>query len=180
MAEDRGRREDPPCSDPLTVAEFISLRAEIVKLIELQTQLISLSVIAVGAVLGVAVQTKSASLAFVFPLLAIILGISWLNHAHAIHRYAAYLGRHLETRFGEEVLGWEKFVRQHPIRFGVIGYWGLRAVFMASSLAASVIGWTLVENRPAPLVLGAVSTLITVGTFVLFLVWQEDSPENRR
>ncbi|GAB4589363.1 hypothetical protein Ntsu_71950 [Nocardia sp. IFM 10818] len=41
-------------------------------------------------------------------------------------------------------------------------------------------GWTLVENRPAPLVLGPVSTLITIGTFVLFLVWQEDSPENRR
>src|SRR2546421_407300 len=90
----------------LTVAEYASLRAEIIKLIELQSQLVSVAVLSVGALLGVAVQQRNAGLAFVYPVLALILGIAWLNHAHAIHRCARYLAQVLEPASGGAV-GWE-------------------------------------------------------------------------
>jgi hypothetical protein len=162
----------------LVAAEYVSLRSEIVKLIELQAQLVSLTVISLGAVLGVAVQVRNASLAFVYPMLALILGIAWLNHAHAIHRCARYLSQDFEPRWGEGVLGWERFVRRNPLKFGMLGYWGIRSVFMGSSLASIIIGWSMIETYTLQVTFGIISTLVSVGTFFLFLVWRESSPQD--
>jgi hypothetical protein len=162
----------------LVAAEYVSLRSEIVKLIELQAQLVSLTVISLGAVLGVAVQVSNASLAFVYPVLALILGIAWLNHAHAIHRCARYLSQEFEPRWGDGVLGWERFVRRNPLRFGMLGYWGIRSVFMGSSLAATMIGWSMIEADVLQLTIGAISTFVAVGTFLLFVIWRESSPQD--
>ncbi|WP_405537344.1 hypothetical protein [Streptomyces sp. NBC_00075] len=162
----------------LVAAEYVSLRSEIVKLIELQAQLVSLTVISVGAVLGVAVQVNNASLAFVYPVLALILGIAWLNHALAIHRCARYLSQDFEPRWGDGVLGWERFVRRNPLRFGMFGYWGIRSVFMGSSVVATMIGWSMIEADALQLTIGVISTLVTVATLVMFVIWREDSPQD--
>ncbi len=160
----------------LIVAEYESLRSEILKLIELQSQLVSLAVITLGALLGVAVQAENSSLAFIYPLLGLILGIMWLNHSHAISRCTAYLSQVLEPRCGSNVLGWEAFVRRNPLRFGTLGYWGVRSVFMSSSIAAVLVGWTLVRIEAVLLSLGAIATLVTTATVALFLLWREPSP----
>lgn len=169
----------------LVVAEYSSLRTEILKLIELQAQLVSLSVLAVGTVLGVAIQTKNSSLAFVYPLLSLILGIAWLNHSHAISRCAAYLSQELEPRFGGVALGWERFVRRTPLRFGKFGYWGIRSVFVLSSVTAIYGGWTLVQEQgdlasTAQLIVGVVSTVVSAATLAIFALWREASPESYR
>jgi hypothetical protein len=170
------RNADELGQNALVAAEYVSLRSEIVKLIELQAQLVSLTVISTGAIIGAAVQVKSASLAFVYPVLALILGISWLNHALAIGRIAEYLSQDFEPRCGDGVLGWERFVRRNPLRFGMLGYWGVRSVFMGSSLVAVLIGWTLIEGRALQMAFGALSTLITVATVALFMICRESSP----
>lgn len=169
------RDADELGQNALVAAEYVSLRSEIVKLIDLQAQLVSLTVISTGAIIGVAVQVKSASLAFVYPVLALILGISWLNHALA-GRIAKYLSQDFEPRCGDGVLGWERFVRRNPLRFGMLGYWGVRSVFMGSSLVALLIGWTLIKARTLHITFGVFSTLITVATFALFMIWRESSP----
>ncbi|SPT64510.1 hypothetical protein [Actinomadura madurae] len=173
---DRKPGADELGQNALVAAEYVSLRAEIVKLIELQAQLVSLTVISTGAIMGAAVQVQSAGLAFVYPVLALILGISWLNHALAIGRAARYLSQDFEPRCGDGVLGWERFVRRNPLRFGMLGYWGVRSVFMGSSLVAVLIGWTLIEARAAQLAFGVLSTLISIVTFALFIAWREPSP----
>jgi hypothetical protein len=162
--------------EALVVAEYASLRSEIIKLIELQSQLVSLAVVTVGAVLGVAVQTQSSGLAFVYPILALILGITWLNHAHAISRCALYLSQDFEPHRGNGALGWEGFVRRNPLRFGMLGYWGVRSVFMGSSLVALIVGWTLIRGHALLIITGVVSSLISLGTVALFLLWRESSP----
>ncbi len=163
--------------DGLAVAEYVSLRSEIVKLIELQSQLISLAVVAAGAILGVAVQVKNPSLAFVYPPLALILEINYLNHSHGISRCAKYLSQHFEPRYGGGVLGWERFVRRNPLRFGALGYWGVRSVFMNSSLVATIGGWTLLGDGVAPIIFGVFSSLVTLSTIALLLIWRESSPQ---
>ncbi|KZB83024.1 hypothetical protein [Amycolatopsis regifaucium] len=62
---DRDPDADAPGHDALVVAENVGLRSEIIKLIELKSQLVSLAVVTVGAVLGVAVQARSSGLALV-------------------------------------------------------------------------------------------------------------------
>ena len=166
-----------PSHEALAIAEYVSLRAEILKLIELQSQLVSLAVVTVGAILGVAAQTKNSNLAFVYPVPALILGVMWLNHAQAVSRCAAYLSQEFEPHQGGGVLGWERFVRSHPLRYGAIGYWGIRSVFVGSSLAATLAGWTLISGGFVPILVGAISSLLTVATIVLFLLWREPSPK---
>ncbi|RSM63058.1 hypothetical protein DMH03_13555 [Amycolatopsis sp. WAC 01376] len=173
---DRDPDADAPGHDALVVAEYVGLRSEIIKLIELQSQLVSLAVVTVGAVLGVAVQTQSSGLAFVYPVPALILGITWLNHAHAISRCALYLSQDFEPHRGNGALGWEGFVRRNPLRFGMLGYWGVRSVFMGSSLVALVVGWSLIRGHALLIIAGVISTLISLGTVALFLLWRESSP----
>lgn len=160
----------------LIIAEYASLRCEILKLIEMQSQLISLAVVALGAMLSFALQTGNSALVFVYPFLALILGVSWLNHSHAISRCAAYLSQELEPRCGTGVLGWEQFVRRNPLRFGMLGYWGVRSIFMGSSLAAVVAGSILLRGSTVEIIVGTVSYFITALTITLFLVWREPSP----
>jgi hypothetical protein len=163
--------------DALVVAEYVSLRSEIIKLLEFQSQLVALAVVSMGAVLGVAVQTQSSGLAFVYPVLALILGITWLNHAHAITRCALCLSQDFEPNRGNGGLGWEGFVRRNPLRFGMLGYWGVRSVFMGSSLVALIVGWALIRGHALLIIAGVFSSLICAGTVVLFLVWRESSPQ---
>ncbi len=160
----------------LIVAEYDSLRCEILELIKIQAQLISLAVVALGTILSVGLQVGNSTLVFVYPFLSLVLGIVWLNHSHAISRCAAYLSQELEPRCGNGVLGWEKFVRRNPLRFGMLGYWGVRSVFMCSSLAAAVAGFALLRGSVIEIIIGTVSCIVTALTIVLFLVWREPSP----
>lgn len=160
----------------LVVAEYESLRCEILKLIEMQSQLVSLAVVALGTVLSFGLQADNSALVFVYPFLALILGISWLNHSHAISRCAAYLSQELEPRCGAGVLGWEQFVRRNPLRFGMLGYWGVRSVFMGSSVAALIAGSFLLKANAVETTIGAASFFVTALTVALFLVWREPSP----
>lgn len=160
----------------LIVAEYESLRCEILKLIEMQSQLVSLAVIALGTMLSFGLQTQNSALVFVYPFLSLILGISWLNHSHAISRCAAYLSQELEPRCGTGVLGWEQFVRRNPLRFGMLGYWGVRSVFMGSSFASLVAGSILFRGGTDEIIIGASSYFATALTTTIFFVWREPSP----
>ncbi|MDA2806886.1 hypothetical protein [Nocardiopsis suaedae] len=162
--------------DELVVAEYVSIRSEIIKLIELQSQIVSLVVVSVGAVLGVAAQTSSSGLAFVYPVLALILGTTWLNHAHSVSRCALYLAQNVELHRGNGALGWEGFVQRNPLRFGMLGYWGVRSIFMGSSLVALAVGWSLIEKDTLLIIAGVISSAISLGTVVLFMLWREPSP----
>lgn len=160
----------------LIVAEYESLRCEILKLIELQAQLISLIVVALGTMLSFGLQMKNSTVILVYPLLSLILGISWLNHSHAISRCAAYLSQELEPRFGRNALGWENYVRKNPLRYGMLGYWGVRSIFMGSSVTAVISGMVILRGTAVEIVLVAFSCIVTAATIVIFLVWREPSP----
>lgn len=142
----------------------------------LQSQLISLAVLTFGAILGVGLENRNPAMPFIYPPLALILGIMWLNHAHAIARCATYLSQELEPGSGGGILGWETFVRQTPLRLGMLGYWGVRSVFMVSSLVAVVSGWALFRGSTAEFIVGSTSSVLTTVTVVLFLIRREPSP----
>ncbi len=143
----------------MAVAEYNSLRAEILKLIELQSQLLALTVVAFGTIVSVGFQEHSAEIMLVHPVIALILGVSWMNHAHSTHRCAAYI-REVEkkafrSRYPQSVrfFGWETYVRRRPTTNYRIGFWGVRAIFAISALLAVIASLALERPRGAGIVL---------------------------
>jgi hypothetical protein len=127
---------NPSALDSLSLAEYQSLRTEILSLIAMQGQLIALTVVAFGTVMSVGFQAKNPAIALIHPILALILGASWMNHAHSVCRCAAYI-RKKEQALGDlKNFGWEHFVQATPFPMHYIGFWGVRAIFAVTSFIA--------------------------------------------
>jgi hypothetical protein len=87
-----------------------------------QGQLIALTVVAFGTVMSVAFQAKNPAIVLVHPILALILGVSWMNHAHSVRRCAAYI-RQKEADFDDlKRFGWEHFVQATPFPMHYVGF----------------------------------------------------------
>jgi len=116
----------------LVVAEYSYLREEIIKLTELQFQTTAATVLAFGTVVSIGIQVRDAVIILVYPMLSLILGVTWLHYTHLITRIAAYTRDHIEDRVGHHNLGWEHYVDTHPVPRGRFAYWGIRPVFASA------------------------------------------------
>ena len=159
----------------LMVAEYQSLRAEIVTLIGLQSQLQALAVIGFGTVLSVGFQSDKAVIVLIYPLLSAILGVSWLNHAQSVSRIAAYIAEQVERSAGQGYMGWENYVRTAPLTYGRLGYWGVRSIFPGSSVLAIIAGSAIAKHSLGETVVFISSAVVTVATVVVVLLWREDA-----
>lgn len=160
-------------AEALITAEYTSLRAEILKLIELQSQLVSLTVIGFGAVLSFGFQQRSPAVLLVYPLLAAILQVYWLNHAHAVQRIARYISDVIEPRVGTDVLGWENYVRANPIPRGWIGNWGVRTIFLGSALLALAAAPIVGHLTTGAVVFYIVAIIVTSAMIAVSVFWRE-------
>lgn len=158
--------QTPPPIDELVVAEYTSLRGEIVKRIEIQHQLISLALIAPGTVLALGFQTNSSSLLLVYPLLGMFLSAVWLSNSFAIHDLAAYLQSHIQPPAGKDHAIWEQFrVSTDTRHLGLLHFWGTRGLFIGTEFLALLAGITLAKFDAAHLlflIIGALSSILTV------------------
>ncbi|MFI7543860.1 hypothetical protein [Actinoplanes sp. NPDC049599] len=174
-------------STGLAVAEYTNLRAEVIKLLELQFQNTAVTVVAFGTVLSVGIQTRQAAIVLVYPMLALTLGIIWLHQAHLVGRIARYIRNSLEDRVGSNNLNWEHFVQVSPLPRGRIivtlphswlAFWGVRSIFAASSLLALMVSLPLATWGPATITLYVLSVGATVTNVLIFSGWREPSPED--
>lgn len=160
--------------DQFALAEYNNLRMEILKLIELQSRLLNVIVIAFGAVISVGFQARNAAIIAVHPILALILGICWLNHNYAITRAADYIRSRLETRFYEnDCEGWEHYVLDYKISHARIGHLGERAIFSGSSIVAVLAAFYVGRNNLWSIAAITTATVVTVATILLFLAYRE-------
>lgn len=180
MAENTDPQSTPPSWDAtqLAVAEYTQLRAEIIKLTELQFQIVALTVVTFGTTLSVGFQFDNSAVILVYPLLSLTFIILWLHHAHRIVRIAAYMRLHFEQRVGLECIGWEHHVRRNPLPYRKFAYWGMRSIFVATALVAMLEGIILVPSFDFPAVaLICFSVLAALGTGATTWFWREPSPE---
>lgn len=163
----------------LVVAEYANLRAEIIKLTELQFQTTAVTVVAFGTVLSVGIQVGSAAIILIYPMLSLILGITWLHYANLMARIAAYIRNGIEERVGRDNLGWEHYVQTHALPRGRFVYWGIRAVFIISSVLALVASLPGATSRitVAPVLFYILAITVTVAAVMIFIICREPSPE---
>ncbi|MEV8630928.1 hypothetical protein AB0395_04660 [Streptosporangium sp. NPDC051023] len=161
------------------MAEYTSLRSEIVSLTGLQSQITAVVTVAFGAVLTAGFQVRNAAIILIYPLLSMVLGISWLFKAHLITRLAAYIRDKVEDRVGLQNMGWEHYVQDHSLPSGRFAYWGFRSIFPVTSIIAVGTSLAVPSQGATMVVLYGLAVVVTLATIATFVLWREPSPELR-
>jgi hypothetical protein len=136
-------------SDKFRIAEFKALREEIVKRLELESQVIYLLLFSAGTILAIGVQgltkpstsnsdsTSLVSIAlFMFPLVAFFLAATWAQHDLRIGQIRSYI----RTRVEPDQSGWESYRKAFNVSARVlnirVGTLGARGAFLAAQVAS--------------------------------------------
>ena len=136
----------------LLTAEYTTLRDETIKRIELGHQLISLTLVVVGAFLSVGLQPGiPASVLLVYPLLALFLAAGWAHNDLRVRQITAYIIE-LENRpIGLEWVHFLMDLRPHVGFSRVLGVLSASGVFLITQLIALLLAllrttFTLIEG----------------------------------
>lgn len=151
------------------LAEYSALRAELLKRIELQHQMISLALIAAGTFLSVGIQFDSATIILIYPILAMFLASAWSQSDFWIRRIAFHIHFHIEEVLAGNDQGWEH--NNHPGSkipfFGSLSLFASRGIFIGTQVLAIFVAWLRTGFPLEDQVLMVVDILIIVLTLVL-------------
>ncbi len=123
------------------VAEYTTLREEIVKRIEVQHQILSLTLLAAGALLGIGVQSAlpSSGVALqIYPILALFLSVAWAHNGARVVTISGYL-EVLESR-SQGQLGWESFIH-HQATSPTRSILAARGIFVTTQILALALAF---------------------------------------
>ena len=122
-------------------AEYITLREEVLKRQEGRQQTLSIALTLAGAFLGLGWNAGSVVM-LIYPLIALLLAISWAQNEIFIKQLNTYIRDHLE---GESTgLGWQRFSSQRMSELRFMG-WPLEilaigGIFVLTQLMAIGLG----------------------------------------
>lgn len=88
------------------LAEYSQLRSEILKRSEFQHQLISIALVAFGALISVGLRDSPSAL-LAYPMLAMFLSASWSYNDIQIAQIGIYIRHRIEKKLIDDGLGWE-------------------------------------------------------------------------
>lgn len=151
------------------IAEYSALRAELLKRIELQHQMISLSLIAAGTFLSVGIQFDSAIIILIYPILAMFLASAWSQNDFWIRNIAFYIHFHIEEVLADDNQGWEH--NNHPGSkipfFGSLSLFASRGIFVGTQALAILVAWLRTDYPLEDQVLMGVGVLVIILTLLL-------------
>ncbi len=87
--------------------QYLALRDEIIKRMEIQNQIISLMLIAGGTFISLGIERQSTTLILATPVLALFLASFWTNHDVRVRHIGLYIRRYIEEKFLDVNTGWE-------------------------------------------------------------------------
>lgn len=169
----------------MRLEEYSALRAEILKRLEFQNQLKSLTLLSAGAVTTVALNTGNPTILLAYPILVFFLALDWAEHNRGILTLAKHI-QGLEEAEGYR--GWETIVEARdqelsPRRRGFIRHsLPTRALFAGTQMLTLLLGLTRSSGlSESDLVLSCVSALSIVATmFLQHSEWFGSAREGKR
>jgi hypothetical protein len=161
-----------PLSNDLIIAEFTALRDELVKLTDLQHQLLSIALLSFGTLMGAGVQFKNTSIILIYPILVLFLNAAWFNHAYGIDMLGHYIQNHIETRVGTENIGWENHSHENSIPHSILAFLGARGIFPVTQVIALIAGISIAPFNILLFLTALLSTLISV-IFLIVIAWAQ-------
>lgn len=148
-------------SDDYVLAEYKALRDEILKRLDIEHQIVAITLLATGTFIGVGLQAASGTSTLVLlaqPILVVCLATIWGVHRRRIVEIGLYIETCIERQ--HPALGWERRKRVAPR----VAY--ARRVFLATEIL--VLGLALTRTTPTL----AEASLLLVGLAVLIITWR--------
>ena len=162
------------------LAEYNALRDEILKRVELQQQILSLTLVIFGTILTFGLQVHSASIILLYPLLSLFLAASWRHDGLTVKRISIYIRDQIEAPIGENTLGWEHRARrrqksQSKFTFlsakgafaGGFNFLSARGVFAGTSLLATLLAIPFAKVDVVDMFLFALAIVSIVSSIVM-------------
>lgn len=135
------------------LAEYAQLKAEILKRSEFQHQLISIALVALGALISVGL--KDAPIAVLaYPVLALFLTSAWTYNDSQIAQLGIYIQYRIEDNLIGEGLGWEHAIKADTVS-PIIGKRiriATRGILIGSQFMAIVLYAATKHNMRLPIV----------------------------
>lgn len=157
-----------PLSADLIAAEYSALREEILKLTEIQFQILVITLAAFGTMLATGIQYKNAPIVLAYPILALFLAMGWINHAHGIDMLGAYIQNKIESQVGTANIGWENFSRAKPVKHSLLADWLSRMPFIVTQLIALMAGITIISANVLNIILVIIAVASTGANIFVF------------
>jgi hypothetical protein len=119
------------------LAQYRTLRAEILNQSTLQQQILTVTITALAALLTISFETKNALIPLTFPLLALFLALAWASTQRSISRIARFVrdefvrDEFVRDELEEELikadvlpekLAWEHYVRASRAKRGYLSF----------------------------------------------------------
>ena len=160
--------------DDFLLAEYAQLKGEILKRSEFQHQLISIALVALGALAAVGLKDSPSAL-LAYPMLALFLGASWSYNDIQIAQLGVYIRYRIEDQLIGQGLGWEHrsgVSESASKEIGALAKFATRGILWGSEFLAIglyllkwlSIGWPIPAERKGELVLFIVSVAATAFT----------------
>jgi hypothetical protein len=181
----------PHSTRPGRELEYNTLRAEILKRMELRQQLMANALTFAGVLLGVAITDPSKNIvALIYPPLAFSLAALWAQNDIRSREIGKYIYK-LEKNNPPSGLGWETYYRQKlrspTFIWARLSVLAPGSVFLLSEIIAFTIAFSscssLTSNCTAnfpPIALLLLSSLSIIGTALLICMVTRTSVETRR
>lgn len=154
---------------------YNNLREEIVKRIEIEHQVISISLVALGAILTIGLTNTNVTFLLLYPILVMFLASTWCDNNLRIGEISAYIKEEIAPKVGTNIIGWElaqKKFYSYPygFRHSILTVLGKRGVFLGSQLAVIVLAITKIPHPDTTqCVFFSIAILVTLITAVILL-----------
>jgi hypothetical protein len=164
------------------LAQYHSLRAEILNHSTLQQQVLTITITALAALLTIAFQVGNALIPLIFPLLAFFLALAWASNQRSTSRIAHFIRDELEAELIKagmlpEKLAWEHHVLLSRAKRGYLSFQviSIRGLFSIGSLICIAVGGYIahLDNAAQALFMGGALSqddLFVVGFIALDLL----------
>lgn len=136
--------DNEPKATDLIIVEYTALREEILKRVELQHQILSLTLIIFGTILSFGLQVHSSSILLLYAIIALFLAANWSHNGRTVRDIGRYIRSQIETKVGVQNIGWEHRIRPRQ-RLGGLNFISARGIFIGTSLLAIVLAIPLAK-----------------------------------
>lgn len=135
-------------SSGFLLAEYNALRGEILKRSEIQHQLISFALAALGALTAVGLKDSTSAL-LAYPILVLFLAVGWTYNDIQIAQIGLYIKHRIEGQLAASGQGWQHTIlsQRSSREIGSLAKLATRGMFWSSEILA--VGLYLLKSLPA-------------------------------
>ncbi len=158
------------------LAEYSALREEIVKRIELEYQIIYITLFIFSTMCGFAFSYRLPVIILTYPILCVLLTSAWVNSDLSISHIAGYIKDKIEAKIGENMTGWEHYLTpRKPLLLSTLSVGG---TFVITTLIAIGIGISLARLDTTGIILLILDVIGSIYIGIL-LLWYHFKRSNR-